>query len=72
MENGIKTLEDLFKTSNFTIPQYQRAYSWGEAQLSQFVEDLRQQVVVVEKNPKKSYFLGSLLLHEETFAQRHK
>ncbi len=64
MENGIKTLNELFKVSSFTIPQYQRAYSWGDLQLEQFLEDLRQQVLVTKKNAEKSYFLGSLLLHE--------
>jgi hypothetical protein len=65
MENGIKTLNELFKVSSFTIPQYQRAYSWEEVQLEQFVEDLRQQVIVIQKSPEKSYFLGSLLLHKK-------
>lgn len=36
------TLKDLFAKPDirFVIPEYQRAYTWGERQFSQFVEDL--------------------------------
>lgn len=65
MENTIHTLENLFKLCSFGIPQYQRAYAWEtEPQLAAFLDDLRQQTATRRSNPEKSYFLGTLLLHE--------
>lgn len=65
MENTTHTLENLFKLSSFSIPQYQRAYAWEEEpHLVAFLDDLRQQAATRRNNPEKSYFLGTLLLHE--------
>lgn len=64
MENTIHSLQDIFALSTFSIPQYQRAYAWTEDHLNAFLNDLRQQVLASEKNPEKSYFLGTLLLHQ--------
>ena len=64
MENTIHSLQDIFTLSTFSIPQYQRAYAWNESHLDAFLNDLRQQVFAAEKNPEKSYFLGTLLLHQ--------
>lgn len=66
IQNGISSLRTLFASNNFKIPQYQRAYSWvQDPHLEAFLEDLRLQVDTQIKNPDKSYFLGTLLLHEE-------
>lgn len=52
------TLKDLFAKPDirFVIPEYQRAYTWGERQFSQFVEDLRE--------CGKNYFLGHFLFEK--------
>jgi hypothetical protein len=61
MQNTIYTLEELFCTNVFKIPQYQRAYSWDEdPNLKAFLYDLRQQVDVQKDNPNKQYYLGTL------------
>lgn len=66
MENTIHSLEELFKLCSFSIPSYQRAYSWDEdPQLNEFLSDLRQQVRAQKGNKNKSYFLGTLLLYED-------
>ena len=66
IQNGISSLKTLFASNNFKIPQYQRAYSWvQDPHLEAFLEDLRLQVDTQKKTPDKSYFLGTLLLHEE-------
>ncbi len=65
MQNTVHTLSNLFEQFAFRIPQYQRAYAWEEPQLVSFVEDLRQQTAAQRDNPKKSYYLGTLLLHQE-------
>ncbi|HCI7192728.1 TPA: DUF262 domain-containing protein [Acinetobacter baumannii] len=65
MENTIHTLLNIFKISIFSIPQYQRAYAWEkDKQLPTFLDDLRQQAFATERNKDKSYFLGTLLLHQ--------
>ena len=49
------TIKELFGTRNirFVIPEYQRAYAWGERQFSQFIEDLR--------GCDENYYLGHFL-----------
>ncbi len=53
------TIEQLFSNRKirFEIPSYQRAYSWEEKQLKQFVEDLR--------NVKKDYYFGNFLFEQK-------
>lgn len=59
MENGQKTLNDLFDGKKiFKIPEYQRAYAWGEKQLSDFMDDFRNQKL------SKDYFFGTILFQE--------
>ena len=50
-----KTIQELFnkRGERFEIPSYQRAYSWGEVQLKQFVEDI--------ETVKDQYYLGHFL-----------
>lgn len=65
MENTIHTLQDIFKLSIFSIPQYQRAYAWDkDTQLPTYLDDLRQQFLAFEKNKDKNYFLGTFLLQQ--------
>lgn len=49
------TISKLFDSKNrkFEIPSYQRAYSWEEKQISQFIEDL--------SNAENQYYLGHFL-----------
>lgn len=49
------TISKLFDSKNrkFEIPSYQRAYSWEEKQISQFIEDL--------SNAENLYYLGHFL-----------
>jgi len=63
--NTTQSLETLFTVHTFSIPQYQRAYSWEvKPHLETFLADLRQQTVARQANPDKTYYLGSLLLHQ--------
>src|SRR5207248_5623134 len=52
-------INKLFDRENrrFEIPSYQRAYSWGDKQINQFIEDL--------KNAVKQYYLGHFLFEEK-------
>lgn len=52
MESTISKLFDS-KNRKFEIPSYQRAYSWEEKQIVQFLEDL--------KNAENQYYLGHFL-----------
>lgn len=59
MENGQKTLNDLFDGKKiFKVPEYQRAYAWGEKQLSDFIDDFTNQKL------NKDYFFGTILFQE--------
>jgi len=59
MENGQKTLNDLFDGKKiFKIPEYQRAYAWGAKQLSDFIDDFKNQKL------NKDYFFGTILFQE--------
>ena len=60
MENGQKTIKDLFDSSTiFNIPKYQRAYAWGKEQLDAFIEDLENQ------DSNKDHFFGTILLQKQ-------
>jgi uncharacterized protein with ParB-like and HNH nuclease domain len=51
-----ESIQQLFKNSeSVRIPAYQRAYSWGDKQCSQFLEDLLEQ-------KGKKYYLGNSFL----------
>lgn len=59
MENGQKTLNDLFDGKKiFKVPEYQRAYAWEEKQLSDFIDDFKNQKL------NKNYFFGTILFQE--------
>jgi uncharacterized protein with ParB-like and HNH nuclease domain len=59
VENGQKSLNDLFDGKKiFKIPEYQRAYAWGEKQLSDFLDDFENQKL------NKDYFFGTILFQE--------
>src|SRR5690606_20583043 len=52
------TLRNIFDASNiFSVPIYQRAYSWREENLNEFLSDL------VNQQVGRTYFLGSYLFH---------
>ena len=54
-----KSIQQLFKNSDCVrIPAYQRAYSWGDKQCSQFLEDLLEQ-------KGKKYYLGQFLFEKD-------
>lgn len=54
-----ENIQQLFISSeNIRIPAYQRAYSWGDKQCSQFLDDL------IEQKGKK-YYLGQLLFEKD-------
>ncbi len=50
------TIQSLFSVpDSYKVPAYQRAYSWDEEHLSQFINDIEEQPV------KKPYYLGHFL-----------
>ena len=53
------TIKDLFDRRNiyFIVPEYQRAYAWGEKQFSQFIEDLNDRSTIY-------YYLGHFLFEQ--------
>ncbi len=55
--NDSKSLKDLFKSKKLIVPSYQRAYSWEETQLKQFISD------ILEIGNKNYYFGHFILPH---------
>lgn len=56
MQNLI-ALEDLFHKRLFRVPDYQRGYAWGEAQIQDFLEDLELLA------PSRIHYTGTVVLH---------
>ncbi|MGR6875466.1 DUF4268 domain-containing protein [Bifidobacterium angulatum] len=62
MDAGKKILLDLFTGSlRFTVPVYQRRYSWGEAQCRQLWAD----IVTAGRHPERTHFTGSVVWMQE-------
>jgi len=59
MENGQKTLSELFASNTFTVPIYQRAYAWEGRQCEDFLRDLAEHP---QDDLSKRHFLGTVLL----------
>ncbi|SMC09015.1 DUF262 domain-containing protein [Nitratiruptor tergarcus] len=59
MQEGKLKFKDIFDGDKiFEIPEYQRAYTWEEKQLVDFLHDLKNQRI------DKPYFFGTFLFHE--------
>lgn len=53
-------LSDVFNAKfNFSIPDYQRPYSWGQEQAAELLSDIQD---AAERSPEEPYFLGSIVL----------
>lgn len=53
-------LSDIFNAKfNFSIPDYQRPYSWTTEQASELLSDIQE---AADRNPDEPYFLGSIVL----------
>ena len=62
MDAGKKILLDLFTGSlRFTVPVYQRRYSWGETQCRQLWAD----IVTAGRHPERTHFTGSIVWMQE-------
>ena len=65
------TVRELFHVEGiqFSIPSYQRAYSWevdkDRKQVRQFLTDLK------EQNPNKRYFFGHFLFERDGSSSKH-
>ena len=55
------SIDQLFQTFWFRIPEYQRSYVWGDEQIDELFDDLR---YAMNANPEKEYFLGSVVLQK--------
>lgn len=63
-----KTFGEIIKPFSFTIPDYQRAYSWGEKQLIAFVNDILEYYAKTDddQSENKNYYLGHYILEGKT------
>jgi len=58
----LQTLGDLLADFHFHVPDYQRGYSWGKAQLEALWADLR----IAVNSPARQHFTGNVLLQRRT------
>ncbi len=59
MQNGLTTLWNLFDGSRIIkVPNYQRAFTWEEKNINDFLDDIQNQSNYVDE---KKYFMGTLL-----------
>jgi hypothetical protein len=56
----ITTFSDLIKNKAFFIPDYQRAYSWTEKEIAQFITD-----IVEHAGKTTRYYLGHYILEDD-------
>lgn len=57
--NNVFSLQEVFAGKILQVPDYQRGYSWEQAQWSDLIEDLEFLA------PKKDHYTGSLVLHKQ-------
>jgi uncharacterized protein with ParB-like and HNH nuclease domain len=58
MQTGKSTVKSIFDgTRLFNIPIYQRAYSWKESNLNDYLTD------IINQQPNRPYFYGTFLFH---------
>ena len=63
----LTTIKELFQEENilFSIPPYQRAYSWevdkDRKQVRQFLNDIK------EQDPRKKYYFGHFLFEKDNY-----
>ena len=59
MENLVKSIKEIFDTSNkYIIPLYQRNYAWGKEQIEALIQDIYE----AYKNQSSNYYIGSLVV----------
>lgn len=76
MKGSIKTTDDTIRNYlrklNAVIPNYQRSYEWGEDQITDFLEDLYNELPKDDENKNTtsisntSYFFGPIITTEES------
>jgi hypothetical protein len=53
---------ELMASGRYTVPLYQRNYAWGEVEIVQLLQDLRD----ASSHKTPNYYLGSLVVHAHT------
>lgn len=61
IESKKVNIQELFSNYWFSIPEYQRPYSWKTEQVSELLDDLK---YANENSQDKEYFLGSIVLQK--------
>ena len=62
--NNVVPLDDLFRKRLFSVPDYQRGYSWEVRQVEEFLEDLEL------LGPHRYHYTGTVVLHESDSGAR--
>jgi len=64
MTDNLKVIPvaNIFKSTNYSVPIYQRNYAWNELQILQLIEDIAS--AIPDHNTNRTYFLGNLIVNQ--------
>jgi hypothetical protein len=59
------SIKELFGSDDYVIPIYQRNYEWGEAQITQLIQDIADYYIKSKDEDKKpNYYIGTLICYK--------
>ena len=64
-DSKLMSIHELFSGSKYTVPKYQREYSWTKDEVEEFVRDVLS-LVKPETDRSKPYFFGAMVLVDES------
>ena len=64
MTDNLKVIPvaNVFMSTNYSVPIYQRNYAWNELQILQLIEDIAS--AIPDHNTNRTYFLGNLIVNQ--------
>jgi len=64
--HSFRVKELLADTSRYLVPMYQRNYAWGEGEINQLIQDVRD---YQQHKPNQPYYIGTLVVFERPDGQ---
>ncbi len=64
LEPNLWTIVDMFKHI-YTVPVYQRPYSWEQVQINTFLDDIMNTYSLPKSESEEGYFIGSIYIYDK-------
>lgn len=58
------TIKELFDNQMYTVPVYQRPYSWEKEQVQVFLDDIKNTYLLPQQEKEEGYFIGSIYIYD--------